>query len=545
MDQVTAENNNSAEADSVESKDDHSNHPELLYNFKRRGSHSAAPTIGKNISYSLDSHADDDDDDDDDDDGDDIIGNDEVLSPTVAALVDTPFTSRRRSIVNRDGTASEAGDSVRSEPAALKSLAKSFHLLAIANARQRNFLVSSGRQVVDDSVDLDKCFPDQEASVMVVTWNTGEAKNLYEQNPQKQTGLTKEQMIEDMSDIILPTWMDYVADIIVICTQEMSASKNRVDWEILLQEVIGPSHVLFHSIHFGTLSLCIFLRRDLIWFCSELEEDVFKFRTINAVRTKASVAVTFNLFGTSFMIINSHFEAGEDRDGRANRKLNFSNTKLKLNIPHAYIKRSQKNSNLNRPEITSSTSSLNSLTIGVDVTRSSDYVLWAGDMNFRIEEQLQTVMDLIKNNQYTELLLKDEFKTAQNDCYKDFLEGDIQFDPTYKYDLRNTDSYAKHRIPSYTDRIFYRCKQDQQIECTHYKSISKVKHSDHKPVVAHFKVKLKPSFGKRNSTFGKFNRDVYRRGYEQREHHHTLGIGIRDQHRKSVTMSKSSVCVLQ
>jgi hypothetical protein len=42
----------------------------------------------------------------------------------------------------------------------------------------------------------------------------------------------------------------------------------RIDWEILLQEVVGPTHVLFHSNHFGTLSLCIFLRRDLIWFCT-------------------------------------------------------------------------------------------------------------------------------------------------------------------------------------------------------------------------------------------------------------------------------------
>lgn len=29
---------------------------------------------------------------------------------------------------------------------------------------------------------------------------------------------------------------------------------------------------------------------------------------MNPVRTKGSVIITFNLFGTSFMIINSHFE---------------------------------------------------------------------------------------------------------------------------------------------------------------------------------------------------------------------------------------------
>ena len=75
------------------------------------------------------------------------------------------------------------------------------------------------------------------------------------------------------------------------------------------------------------------------------------------MRTKASLAVTFNLFGTSFMIINSHFEgrdsentfeyigiyslflAGENVEGRANRKLNFQNTKTKITIPHEFIQR--------------------------------------------------------------------------------------------------------------------------------------------------------------------------------------------------------------
>ena len=101
---------------------------------------------------------------------------------------------------------------------------------------------------------------------------------------------------------------------------------SRTDWEILLQEVIGPTHVLFHSIHFGTLSLCVFLRRDLIWFCTgksstnrwftsfriptvaEPVEHIVKFRAVNPRRTKGSLIINFNLFGTSFMIMNSHFE---------------------------------------------------------------------------------------------------------------------------------------------------------------------------------------------------------------------------------------------
>ena len=50
----------------------------------------------------------------------------------------------------------------------------------------------------------------------------------------------------------------------------------------------------------------IFLLSDS--FLAEPEEDIIKYRAVGPVRTKASLAITFNLFGTSFMIINSHFE---------------------------------------------------------------------------------------------------------------------------------------------------------------------------------------------------------------------------------------------
>ena len=42
----------------------------------------------------------------------------------------------------------------------------------------------------------------------------------------------------------------------------------RREWEVKLQETLGPQHVLFHSAVHGVLYLSIFLRRDLAWFCS-------------------------------------------------------------------------------------------------------------------------------------------------------------------------------------------------------------------------------------------------------------------------------------
>ena len=50
------------------------------------------------------------------------------------------------------------------------------------------------------------------------------------------------------------------------------------------------------------------LKESSLLLCVEPEQDFIKFRAMNPIRTKGSVIITFNLFGTSFMIINSHFE---------------------------------------------------------------------------------------------------------------------------------------------------------------------------------------------------------------------------------------------
>jgi len=50
----------------------------------------------------------------------------------------------------------------------------------------------------------------------------------------------------------------------------------------------------------------------------------------------------------------------------------------------------------------------------------------------------------------------------------------------------------KNKFFSFKDRILYRDKPTSIIECRQYKSVEGVKHSDHKPVIAHFHVKLKP-----------------------------------------------------
>jgi hypothetical protein len=95
----------------------------------------------------------------------------------------------------------------------------------------RNFLVGSRQTSEDGTHGMSSCFPNGRLlTIMMVTWNTGEAPKLYEQNytpTATETKQQKDRMLNDMSDIFLPTFSEYVSDLIIVCTQEMYVTKKR------------------------------------------------------------------------------------------------------------------------------------------------------------------------------------------------------------------------------------------------------------------------------------------------------------------------------
>lgn len=70
----------------------------------------------------------------------------------------------------------------------------------------------------------------------------------------------------------------------------------RREWEIRLQETLGPHYVLLHSAAHGVLYMSVFIRRDLIWFCSGVW---------GAEGTAASLPCTFLPPLTSLLTVRS------------------------------------------------------------------------------------------------------------------------------------------------------------------------------------------------------------------------------------------------
>jgi endonuclease/exonuclease/phosphatase family metal-dependent hydrolase len=92
-----------------------------------------------------------------------------------------------------------------------------------------------------------------------------------------------------------------------------------------------------------------------------------------------------------------------------------------------------------------------------DLDENIDYVAFMGDLNYRIEVTYERCLDLVRAKSLAELIPRDQlFITRQNDpLIAEFREAPITFNPTFKFD-KNSDVYdtsAKHRVPSWTDRV--------------------------------------------------------------------------------------------
>nr|XP_016939364.1 type II inositol 1,4,5-trisphosphate 5-phosphatase [Drosophila suzukii] len=123
-----------------------------------------------------------------------------------------------------------------------------------------------------------------------------------------------------------------------------------------------------------------------------------------------------------------------------------------------------------------------------------DHIFWMGDLNYRIQEPPgQQRPGPLSDAQTYELLLQyDQLRQEmrRGKCFEGYTEGEIKFRPTYKYDpgTDNYDSSEKQRAPAYCDRVLWKGTRIEQLA---YNSIMEIRQSDHKPVYAVFRVKIK------------------------------------------------------
>ncbi|XP_004916697.1 phosphatidylinositol polyphosphate 5-phosphatase type IV isoform X2 [Xenopus tropicalis] len=333
--------------------------------------------------------------------------------------------------------------------------------------------------------ELERYFPERRLGVFIATWNMQGRKELP----------------ESLDDFLLPSDDDFAQDMYVIGVQE--GCPDRREWEIRLQETLGPHYVLLHSSGHGVLYLSVFLRRDLIWFCSEVESDTVTTRIVSQIKTKGALAVSFTFFGTSFLFITSHFTSGDSKV--CDRILDYKKIIEGLQLPRMIPDTNPYRSN------------------SADVTSRFDEVFWFGDFNFRLNKERSAVNSILQSKlekDMSRLLQYDQLTKEMNgeSIFKGFQEAEIQFLPTYKFDIGCDvyDSTSKQRTPSYTDRVVYKSRHKDDIRVVKYASCSLIKTSDHRPVFGLFEVRIRPGRDNIPLAAGQFDRELYLLGIKRR-----------------------------
>ncbi|XP_048079194.1 phosphatidylinositol polyphosphate 5-phosphatase type IV isoform X1 [Ursus arctos] len=366
----------------------------------------------------------------------------------------------------------------------------SFSLLApirTKDVRSRSYLEGSllASGALMGAEELARYFPDRNMALFVATWNMQGQKELP----------------PNLDELLLPAEADYAQDLYVVGVQE--GCSDRREWETRLQETLGPHYVTLYSAAHGALYMSVLIRRDLIWFCSEVESSTVTTRIVSHIKTKGALGVSFTFFGTSFLFITSHFTSG---DGKVNeRLLDYSRTVQGLALPKSVPDTSPYRSD------------------AADVTTRFDGVFWFGDFNFRLSGGRVAVEAILKQDlgeKVSALLQHDQLtqEMRKGSIFKGFQEPDIHFLPSYKFDV-GKDSYdttSKQRTPSYTDRVMYRSRHKGDICPVKYSSCSGIRTSDHRPVYGLFRVKVRPGRDNIPLAAGKFDRELYLIGIKRR-----------------------------
>ncbi|XP_056146169.1 phosphatidylinositol polyphosphate 5-phosphatase type IV [Lampris incognitus] len=355
------------------------------------------------------------------------------------------------------------------------------------DVRNRSFLEGSvlGNGALLGAEELDRYFPDRRVGIYIATWN-----------------MQGEKVIPtNLDDLLLPTDSEFAQDFYIIGVQE--GCPDRREWEIRLQETLGPYYVMLYAACHGVLYLAVFVRRDLIWFCSEVEHATVTTRIISQIKTKGAVGIGFTFFGTSFLFITSHFTSGDAKIYE--RILDYNKIIEALALPKGL------------PDTNPYRSTAS------DVTTRFDEVFWFGDFNFRLSrgrQGVETIMKQTVGDDMSPLLQHDQLSKEMKDgsIFKGFQEAPIHFFPTYKFDLGCDiyDTTSKQRTPSYTDRILFRNRQVDDIRVVKYTSCPSIKSSDHRPVIGVFQVKLRPGRDNIPLGAGQFDRTLYLEGIKRR-----------------------------
>ncbi|XP_005526292.1 PREDICTED: phosphatidylinositol 3,4,5-trisphosphate 5-phosphatase 2-like [Pseudopodoces humilis] len=309
-------------------------------------------------------------------------------------------------------------------------------------------------------------------SVYVGTWNMGSTpppRSLASWLTSRGLGRT-----QDETTACIPH------DIYVIGTQENSLGDR--EWvEFLcasLKSLMAIDYRVVALQCLWSIKIVVLVKPEHQRRISHVHTSSVKTGIANTLGNKGAVGVSFLFNGTSFGFVNCHLASGSEKTHRRNQ--NYSDILHSLALGDKRLG-------------------------GFDLTLRFTHLFWFGDLNYRLDMDVQDILTHIVKKEFQALLAVDQLnlEREKNKVFLRFSESDISFPPTYRYERGTRDTYVWQKskptgmrinVPSWCDRILWKSHPETHVICNSYGCTDDILTSDHSPVFASFEVGVTSQF---------------------------------------------------
>ncbi|XP_074006451.1 LOW QUALITY PROTEIN: phosphatidylinositol 3,4,5-trisphosphate 5-phosphatase 2 [Numenius arquata] len=309
-------------------------------------------------------------------------------------------------------------------------------------------------------------------SIFIGTWNMGSVpppKNITSWFTSKGLGKTLDEVT-----VAIPH------DIYVFGTQENSLGDK--EWVDFLRAVLKDfTEVEYRPVAVQSLwniKLVVLVKPEHENRISHVGTSSVKTGIANTLGNKGAVGVSFMFNGTSFGFVNCHLTSGNEKTARRNQ--NYLDILRLLSLGDKQLS-------------------------SFDISLRFTHLFWFGDLNYRLDMDIQEILNYISRKELEPLLKVDQLN-LEKEKHKVFLrfgEEEITFPPTYRYERGSRDTYVWHKqkptgvrtnVPSWCDRILWKSYPETHVNCNAYGCTDDIVTSDHSPVFGSFEVGVTSQF---------------------------------------------------